>query len=769
MKKTISVALAFLMLFCCLSLTASAEDETPSAAPTGFNVTQALYVHAVTGSADGEAWQAWQNPHDRDMNDLGGSSKYFFLPVSADDSQADIYNGYPSDVTVNGTLIPTGETRAVSYEGGKAYSVSAGGVSYSLTFMKSSAEAAVYVNNPDADGAGTDLLSYLSADKENKATATSAIVSADGKIDNTAIKKIKGRGNTSWGKPKKGFNITYDKKVSVGGMEKNKKYSLIANYQDDSISRNRFLYDLSDAVKMPYASDSRFVDFYVNGYYAGSYLMAEKVEAGSLVTDVSDTDYLNKDGTIKSEFKFIAEVDASAGEGDYYFTCDNGVKITIKSPELEPADAGYDEVREFIRGRCNELMSAAKSFDPSLSDIIDVDSCAKLYLINELGKNWDSGVSSTFFTYKPDKSGNYKFFGSPVWDYDNSLGNAAGVSSELRNIGVSDYTAYSGWWCRFKGKSSGSSTSDNIINNFARNPEIQAASARIWFEEFMPAINHFSGKTYNELISDELYPAYTYFTLAKDSAEMNYKSGWPTNGAPSWVAEHTSLKNAEFNFYTGTYSVSSKTTSYKQNFEGYFRYAKDWMLSRAAWLSNQMYSDYSGSKVQYDADRSGSFDINDLTQIQRFLAEFEEMDPLTFELSDVNLDGKVNIRDVTFLQYIKAGYDVSGYVTERPDPWSEEDTPVEAKTTFVDDLGWGEIYVYYYGSGNYSLKWPGVPMTEIGENTYTAEIPDYVEYLIFTTADGSVQTEKIPYDGKTHTYRALSQTYANGRHYYEIS
>ena len=55
MKKTISVALAFLMLFCCLSLTASAEDETPSAAPTGFNVTQALYVHAVTGSADGEA------------------------------------------------------------------------------------------------------------------------------------------------------------------------------------------------------------------------------------------------------------------------------------------------------------------------------------------------------------------------------------------------------------------------------------------------------------------------------------------------------------------------------------------------------------------------------------------------------------------------------------------------------------------------------------------------------------------------------------------
>ncbi len=84
MKKTISVALAFLMLFCCLSLTASAEDETPSAAPTGFNVTQALYVHAVTGSADGEAWQAWQSVHNESMDEANTGEKYFFLPHRSD-------------------------------------------------------------------------------------------------------------------------------------------------------------------------------------------------------------------------------------------------------------------------------------------------------------------------------------------------------------------------------------------------------------------------------------------------------------------------------------------------------------------------------------------------------------------------------------------------------------------------------------------------------------------------------------------------------------
>lgn len=60
-------------------------------------------------------------------------------------------------------------------------------------------------------------------------------------------------------------------------MSKGKKFSLLANYQDDSLTRNRFLYDLADAVGTPYASDSRYVDFYSDGYYWGSYQMTERL------------------------------------------------------------------------------------------------------------------------------------------------------------------------------------------------------------------------------------------------------------------------------------------------------------------------------------------------------------------------------------------------------------------------------------------------------------------------------------------------------------
>ena len=340
MKKTILFLLSLLLIAVMLPVTgAAAAEDTETAVPSAFASKPALYVHAVSGSADTEAWQAWQSVHDEDFEVAAENEKYFFLPSSANKNTVDVYNGFDTAVILNGVEIPAKTTGAVPYEPYTPYQVAADGQNITLTLMNSGAEGAIYVNNPDADGSGTDLMSYLNDDKSNSASAAGAIVTPDGRIDNTAVKKIKGRGNTSWSKPKKGYNITYDKKVSIAGMEKNKKYSILPNYQDDMLSRNRILYDLSDAVGLPYASDSRYVDFYVNGFYWGSYLMCEKVEPGSLVPEVSDDGFLNKDGTIKEDFPFIAEVDASATDGDYYVVTNN-MKITIKSPEVDPGEPG---------------------------------------------------------------------------------------------------------------------------------------------------------------------------------------------------------------------------------------------------------------------------------------------------------------------------------------------------------------------------------------------------------------------------------------------
>ncbi len=647
MKKLLSVLLAALLLIGTVSVVGvSAAEE--KGAPSAYATEPALYVHAVMDSADTEAWHAWQSVHDEDFEVAKPNEKYFFLPSSVGKTTIDVYNGYDAAVTLNGVTIASKTTESVAYAPDTAYTVSAGGQDYTLKIMNSNAEGAIYINNPDADGNGTDLMSYLNETKENSAKATGAIVTPDGAIDNTTIKKVKGRGNTSWDKPKKGYNITYDKKVGVAGMEKNKKYSILPNYQDDSLSRNRILYDLSDAVGMPYASDSRYVDFYVNGYYWGSYLMCEKVEPGSLVPEVTDDGYLNEDGTIKEDFPFIAEVDASATTGDYYVTTNN-MKITIKAPEVDPGQPGYEEVKNYVKEKFSAFYTAT-SPSGDLASVADVDSVAKLYLINELGKNWDSGVSSTFFTYRQDENGAYKFYGSPVWDYDNSLGNATGVKGDLRNIGVTDYEEYTGWWCQHKGKTNSTAKrSNNVIARISQNAAVKAVLPKIWFEKFMPALDHFSGVDFDKEINRELYTKEAYYALIKDSAAMNYESGWLINTG-SWIADHSSQKVAHYDSTTQKMVVDTQATSYVQNFEGMYDYASDWMLSRAAWLSEQFAPDYVPSPLLGDADLNREVDIIDATAIQRHVAGIVTLSQEAQLAADVDRDGDVTIVDTTLLQ-----------------------------------------------------------------------------------------------------------------------
>lgn len=205
---------------------------------------------------------------------------------------------------------------------------------------------------------------------------------------------------------------------------------------------------------------------------------------------------------------------------------------------------------------------------------------AKLYLINELGKNWDSGVSSVFFVYKPDESGRYKFYASPVWDFDNTLGNAKGVESELNGLEVEDYEDYTGWWCEHKGGFG------NIVNRLSQNPEVKAAAKRIWFEEFVPAIQHFSGEKNSEEITREFYSADIYYDLIHDSAEMNYTSGWLLKTG-KWIADHDSLTKARFDEQTRKMVTESTAAKYQANFTDMFNYSNDWLTSRAAWLSQE--------------------------------------------------------------------------------------------------------------------------------------------------------------------------------------
>ena len=547
-----------------------------------------LYAHAANGSDDAEAWV---------MGTKIDNITYFFMPSSAKAySSVELFNSYNADFSLNGTVIPAGKTASFRAENGRNYNASIGDLDLAITvqFLFSSAESALWVNNTDSFDGFTDFFEYLKDDKANSVAASGAMSSPDGSIENTEIKKMKGRGNTSWNADKKGFNVTFKSGVSIAGMPKSKKFSLVSNFQDAAMARNRILFDLADEVGIPYSSDSRFIDLYTNGEYQGTYQICEKIEvgAGYLISDFEADDYYDPETEgVKNDFCFVAEIDSSPGDDDFTISARNGNSLTMKAPELTIDNPYYYAVSSYIYDKYSAMYNNLQR--DNIGNYLDINSMAKVYIINELGKNWDTGASSFYFTYKPDKDGNYKFFASPVWDYDNSLGNARGVEHDLRNMGISDYTLPSGWFASKKNGYNG----PNVLAESVKNPLIMAEVRRVWFEDFLPALDKLntSGNSTGEIYSSDVYAS-----ILRDTAAMNYKV-WELVTNTSWIADHSSLKQYRATYTKNQYGQvtgvnlrqDTSNTNYQQyTFDGQFSYMMDWTNSRAAWRSAQWINDY---------------------------------------------------------------------------------------------------------------------------------------------------------------------------------
>lgn len=634
-----------------------------------------LYAHAFSDSGvDIESWVKWSK---------SSGKYYFYLPSSVDKNQIELLNTYSSDITIDGVTLTPYVPTIVNYSADKASTVKINGSSYSLTFMNSDSEASLFVNNDNSTT--DDLWNYLSADKSNYSSASSAIVDKDGTCETVGIKKIKGRGNTTWNNSdKKPFNINFNSTVTVGTMQATKQYSLLANFQDPSLARNRILYDLGDAVGLPYSCDSRFVDFYVDGEYKGQYQMCQKIEAGkkNLINGIADDDHLTDDKQLKEDFEFLIEVPFAE---DFYTSTKSGIDVVIKSPDVEGNDNLYaNEVKAYVRDKFDQFYTALTTNDPNLAEYVDIDSLASCYMIQELGKNWDT--HSWYMVYEQDENGDYKFYGSPVWDFDNSIGNANGVASDLKKMGVTDYTEYTGWWCKYK------SGSNNLSYLCTQNKMVMTRMKSLWFEKFVPAINTFASSTVD---NQEIFSADVYYNSLSKSADMNYRI-WEMTANTSWIADHSSLKKATFDFDTLTYSTGS-TTSYNQySFKGQYDYMADWLTSRSAWISNEWKDSYIPTPTEPpttipptteppttepptteptvpeekyllgDSDLDGDITIRDATNIQMTVAKLpvESFSEIT---SDVDQTNDVNIRDATLVQMhiaqFETGTNIGEYIT----------------------------------------------------------------------------------------------------------
>lgn len=293
-------------------------------------------------------------------------------------------------------------------------------------------------------------LERIQGEKEALAAGLMTVTGEDGQpLGRMVVEEIRTRGNSTWSLEKKAYQFKLEEKSDLFGMGEAKTWILLANGFDETGLRNAIALDMAKAAGLAFTPEWQFVDLYINGNYQGSYLLCEKVQTGENRVAIRDLEALNQaagvyeetvveseDGTLRYVEGAAAGEDISGGylierelEERYHeensgFRLKSGDCFVLKSPAYATREqAAY--IRDLMQ-RIENAVFAEDGIDPEsgsrYSELLDVDSFVRKYLVEEVSKNYDGGVTSAFY-YKPEDAVSTRLMAGPVWDYDAAFGN----------------------------------------------------------------------------------------------------------------------------------------------------------------------------------------------------------------------------------------------------------------------------------------------------------------------------------------------------------
>lgn len=265
-----------------------------------------------------------------------------------------------------------------------------------------------------------------------------AIISQNGTnllVDSLA--QMKGRGNGSWTFNKKPFQIKFNKKQQpLDAPAKAKKWTLINNYGDRTLMRNKVAFDISREAGMKYTPYCTFVDVIYNGEYEGAYQLCDQVEVNPGRVEVTEMTPEDIAGEELSGGYFI-EIDAYANQEISWFKSNKGIPVTIKSPkddEIVSLQSAY--IKDFFNKMETALWSSNFT-DPETGyrKYLDLESFLRYFIVCELDGNLDSFWSTYMWM---DRGDNILHVG-PVWDVDLGFQNY-GSPNPVNNLSDFLYT-----------------------------------------------------------------------------------------------------------------------------------------------------------------------------------------------------------------------------------------------------------------------------------------------------------------------------------------
>lgn len=257
-------------------------------------------------------------------------------------------------------------------------------------------------------------------DKENYVKALVGLQGADGvTLAENLGARIRGRGNSTWGMPKKPFRLKLDASAGLLGMTSGKDWTLLANYADKTLLRNEVAFCLARTLGMPYTPQSRMVEIMFNGEYLGQYQLSNRTD--ELEVDLKAQAMKEGVNTAAplSEFNdvFLIEIDERL-DSEFWFRTETSIPYAMQtdsdSEQTARVARWFNHLEDVLRDR-----SVEDRID-RVSQYVDLESLVDFSLVNELLKNNDVFFSSTSM-YRSSPNGRLIF--GPVWDFDIAAGN----------------------------------------------------------------------------------------------------------------------------------------------------------------------------------------------------------------------------------------------------------------------------------------------------------------------------------------------------------
>ncbi|MBQ3708516.1 MAG: CotH kinase family protein [Clostridia bacterium] len=444
-KRLVSLALALIMIVGLMpTLAMPAEAAT---APTNLRL-EPTETNGIPAQID--VFKARVQTGGTSWNPSYSEIYQIYLPGNVNATNCFLSWDGDAKATVDNKTYPSGECPVPELNTETTYTFTDGTSLQVIAYQGSAKVTPVFIIVDESDGKPT--IAQMDGDPDHEVTCSGTIF-IDGK--EYGMSKIKGRGNYTWkmSQDKRAYNITLDEKIQFPGLVSiaTKKWSILSEIGDHSLLCNRSGFYLAN--KMGIGQDTASVDVWMNGEYQGCYTITPKYDSfvaknGYLIENDNYRETLSvaEGGDPQFELEGLEaggyHIDSSTSTDSKFnaITIKKiGDNLLMKDGVIDESPENVEAVAASIQAWLQDAWNAIKSDDGYNSkgkyytEYIDIESFAKMYLLQDYVKSYDVCAGSIFF-HRDGNMNSDKLIAGPLWDLDNAMGSTQSNNS-LGSVG----------------------------------------------------------------------------------------------------------------------------------------------------------------------------------------------------------------------------------------------------------------------------------------------------------------------------------------------